>query len=291
MPARSTVDSGSRSTRVEEVLAQVGQHLLAEHERHRPGPPRQQRLRDDERREQRADLVDVGLGRAVLDRLDQHTQQPRPGQPGHRGEGVQDQHPGQRARVPGGQRAGVRPRLASGGDGQRAPHGCRSCSCTVSEPNVDQVALAAGDHRPVVRVVAHERAVATHVDDDPAVDEGDLVALVEQQRAGGHDDGRAAGARGCAGPARCAPRCARRPRWSARRARARRVGDQRAGQDEPLALAAGERPAALLDLGVQPVRERVEDVVRVRDPHRVQQHARRRRPSGRAGRARRAGCR
>ena len=39
------------------------------------------------------------------------------------------------------------------------------------------------------------------------------------------------------------------------------VGEQRPGQREPLPLAAGERPAALLDLAVEAVGQRVEHVV------------------------------
>ena len=43
------------------------------------------------------------------------------------------------------------------------------------------------------------------------------------------------------------------------------VREQRAGQREALPLAAGERPAALLDLAVQAVGERLEDVLAAGD--------------------------
>ena len=105
----------------------------------------------------------------------------------------------------------------------------------------------------------------------PPSQERDLVAPLEHQRARRHDD------RGAAGP--CGLQRLGDPRLGVRVDRAGRlvqhedggVGDQGAGEDEPLALAAGQRPATLLDLGVQAVRQRVEDVVGVGGPHRRHQ--------------------
>ena len=48
------------------------------------------------------------------------------------------------------------------------------------------------------------------------------------------------------------------------------VGEERAGQDEPLALSARERPAALVDIGVEALGKRFEDVLRVRDGDRLE---------------------
>ena len=49
------------------------------------------------------------------------------------------------------------------------------------------------------------------------------------------------------------------------------VGQQRPGQRQALALAAGERPAALLDLAVQPLGQRLQDVLAARDRQRLEE--------------------
>ena len=98
------------------------------------------------------------------------------------------------------------------------------------------------------------------------------------------DDGRPAGARLVQTPCD--------PRLGVRVDRARRldedehlgVREQRAREDEPLPLAARERAAALVDGRVEPVGERVEHVLGVRDRDRLADRAvvRARAPTGRA---------
>ena len=100
--------------------------------------------------------------------------------------------------------------------------------------------------------------------DPPVLEEDDPVRLVEHERAGADDDRR---------PTRA--RLAKPPRDPGLRVgvdRARRldehedlgVREQRASQHDALALAARERAAALLDVAVQPVRQRLEDVLGIR---------------------------
>ena len=99
----------------------------------------------------------------------------------------------------------------------------------------------------------------------PVLEEDDPVCLVEHERAGADDDGRPARARLAKAP--------RDPRLRVGVDRARgldededlRVGEQRPWQDDALALAARERAAALLDVAVEPVRQRLEHVLGVRD--------------------------
>ena len=81
-----------REDAAHEVLAQAREHLLGEDEGRAAREPRQDRLREHEAGQQRDDAVDVGRGRAVLDRLDELAEQARAGQPGDRGEPVQPEH-------------------------------------------------------------------------------------------------------------------------------------------------------------------------------------------------------
>jgi hypothetical protein len=107
----------------QELLAQVGQHLLAEH-RTRPcgrsasAPSGRARTRRAGARRRRR-----GRGRRpVLDPLHQAAQQPRTGEAGHGRDRVQRQCPPELARVPAHQGTGVGARLCAGRHGQGAPH-------------------------------------------------------------------------------------------------------------------------------------------------------------------------
>ena len=108
LPARSTVESGSAEHARHELLAQAGEDLLGEHERGTPREPGQHGLRDDEARQERSELVDVRGRRAVDDVLDEPAEQRRAGEPRNRGEGVQHDHRGERARLRAREQARVR---------------------------------------------------------------------------------------------------------------------------------------------------------------------------------------
>ena len=101
-PADSTTPTGSASVLRDEVLAQLGQHLLAEHLAHVARVAGEHRLGDQEARQHRDDPVDVANGGAFLHGLDEVADQPRRRQSGQRGEDVQHQrtpeHPGVLAR-------------------------------------------------------------------------------------------------------------------------------------------------------------------------------------------------
>ena len=106
--------------------------------------------------------------------------------------------------------------------------------------------------------------------DAPVGDEHDPVGLVEHERARRHDDRR---------PSRAAvAELAGDPRLGVGVDGARRldededlrVREQRPREHEPLPLPARERAAALVDVVVEPVRQRVEDVLRVRDLDRLE---------------------
>ena len=99
----------------------------------------------------------------------------------------------------------------------------------------------------------------------PAVEPRDAVGPVEQQRARGHDDGRAAGASvvQAAGDAGLGVGI-----HGARRLDEHEhfgVGQQRTGEHDALPLAARERAPPLLDLGVEARGERVDDILGIRD--------------------------
>ena len=101
---------------------------------------------------------------------------------------------------------------------------------------------------------------------DPAVaQEDDVVGLVEQERARGHDDGGAPGPGPVSRPAMRASVCASTALVGSTSTSVSALGEQRPGQGEALALAAGEGPAALLDLVVEPAGQRLEHVVAARD--------------------------
>src|SRR6478609_4082385 len=121
--------------------------------------------------------------------------------------------------------------------------------------------LPSHDGVSVCRAARHQLVVGARGDRPAVLQEHDPVGLVEHQRAGGHDDG------GAPGPGPGQP--PGDPRLGVGVDRAGRLdqderagpGEQRAGQGQPLALAAGERAAALLDLAVQAVGQRLEHVL------------------------------
>ena len=198
--------------------------------------------------------------------VDQAAEQPRPGQPGERGERVQPEHHG-RARAAvlraNSRRASPRgpPRRPATGS-VVAPRrlGPRSSSSCLARRVTSSPRMTA---RGTPASLAEQLAVGALGDHPAGVQEDDVVGVVEQQRAGGDHHRGAAGAG--AARSRSAIRasvCASTALVGSTSTRTRRVGEQRPRQREPLPLAAGERAAALVDLAVQPVRQRVEHVVR-----------------------------
>lgn len=108
-------------------------------------------------------------------------------------------------------------------------------------------------------------AVGAARGDRAPAQEDDVVGLVEDERARGHDDRRASGAgRGEApGDAGLGVRVDGARRLDEHEGV--RLGQEGARQGEPLALAAGEGPAPLLDLVVETAGQRLEHVVAARD--------------------------
>ena len=97
--------------------------------------------------------------------------------------------------------------------------------------------------------------------DHPTVGhEVDHVGVVEQQRARGDDDRRAPAAGARRAGRRSGPRCGRRRRWSARRARGPRRRAAARGPARAVGAGPRERAAALLELAVEPLVDRLEGV-------------------------------
>ena len=136
---------------------------------------------------------------------------------------------------------------------------------------------------------AEELPVHARGHDPPVLEEDDPVRLVEHERAGADDDRRPTRARLAKAPRDAGLRvgvdCARRLDEHEDLG----VRKQRSGQDDALPLAARERAAALLDVAVQPVRQRLEHVLGVCDGDGLEDRPDR--PSGPRGRARVAACR
>jgi hypothetical protein len=82
-----------------EILAELGEDLLREHEGRPPGEPREDGLEDEKRGEDEDDLVHVRARRPILHGLDESAEQRRPGEAGGRGRGVQADHARQPAPV------------------------------------------------------------------------------------------------------------------------------------------------------------------------------------------------
>ena len=105
-----------------EVLAQLGEHLLGEHERGAAGEPGQHRLREQERGEDEHDLVDVRARRAFLDGLDEAAEQRRAGEACGSGGAVERDDPRKPAAVAAGEDARLGAQLAAAGDGEELAH-------------------------------------------------------------------------------------------------------------------------------------------------------------------------
>ena len=116
------LDHGERQREhlAHEVLAQIGEDLLREHERRAPREPGQHRLRDHGDGEHRDDAVDVAGRRALIHRLDERAEQERPDEPGQSGERVQAEHDGERAAVAPQQRGRVPADLGPAAIGSRS---------------------------------------------------------------------------------------------------------------------------------------------------------------------------
>ena len=252
-----TLDDGERQRQhlAHEVLAQPREHLLREHERGAPRKPGQRGLGDHRHDEDGDHAVDVCGRRPVIDRLHEHAEQKRPDEAGQSRERVQAEHDGEAAAVAAQQDGRVPAHLRPCGDRQPLVHAASSL--------VTAKRYAALD-RSSSRCVP---VAATR----PLGDQDDAVGLVEDERAAGHDDGRAA-------PARLV-QALRDPRLGVRVDRARRLDQnqdfglcqQCARQDQALALTARERAAALLHVAVEPLRQRVEHILGVRDGDRGEQ--------------------
>ena len=105
-----------------EVLAQLGEDLLREHERGPAREPGEDRLDDEEDREQADDLVHVRRRRAVLHGLDERAEERRSGEAGSRGGRVQADHAEQRPPVAAPEPTRLRAQLVAGRDREQLVH-------------------------------------------------------------------------------------------------------------------------------------------------------------------------
>ena len=229
---------------VDELLTQLGEHLLAQSERAVPRAAGQQRLRDEEDRDHDDDLVDLRSGRAVLHVLHQVADQPRRRQPD------------------------TAASTCSSSAISRL-RGCRRASRRACCANLGRSAQRAGSASSdglllfVWRVTVRRYAARSRA-----------ARGACRWRPPGRRRRRSPRRRGRAAAGwRSVRRCVRPARWSRSRSAIRasvcastargrldqhqhvRVREQRARQHQPLALPTGERAAALLDLGVEPVRQ------------------------------------
>jgi hypothetical protein len=107
---------------VHEVLAQLGEHLLREHERGAACEPGQDRLGEQEAGEDEDERVDMGARRPLLDRLDEAAEERRPGESGGRGCGVQPDDACERAAVAARKQGRLRAQLGAAGDRKELAH-------------------------------------------------------------------------------------------------------------------------------------------------------------------------
>ena len=105
-----------------EVLAELGEDLLREHERRPPGEPREDGLEDEERGQDEDDLVHVRARRPIHHGLDESAEQRRPGETGGRGSGVQADHARQPAPVAATQPLRLHAELIAGRDREQLVH-------------------------------------------------------------------------------------------------------------------------------------------------------------------------
>ena len=122
VPARSTVESGSASTRRMKSSRSSREHLLGEDERRAPREPREDRLGEQEDGEDEHERVDVAARRPVLDRLDERAEEGRAGEAGGGGERVQAEHPDEPAAVAAAEQPRLRAQLGPVCDRQELAH-------------------------------------------------------------------------------------------------------------------------------------------------------------------------
>ena len=257
MPARSTVPTGRASALLDEVLAQLGQHLLAERLDERsarsgsaPSAATQERRRCSHDRSGRRGRWWCRSATAC----DEVAEQPRRGQrrrarPARAGASATSSMP----RVP------------------AAPARARSA----------RTAAAVGDRQAVVLMRLLDSALALAGDDArgsagscraarggcpsattrPSREEGDVVDPVEHQRAGRGDHGGPAGAVRRAAGRRSGPRCGRRPPGRLDQHQDLRVGGRARASTSRCRWPPENVAAALGDHGVEAVGQRLEDVL------------------------------
>jgi hypothetical protein len=114
---------GEAEHAVQELLAQLGQHPLAEGVGGQPAHPVEHHLGDQGGQHGQGDLVHPPGGGAATDLVDQQAEQGRAGQPGQGGGGVQADRQRQAPAVPPGQRPGPGPDLDAGGHRQPGHRG------------------------------------------------------------------------------------------------------------------------------------------------------------------------
>ena len=105
-----------------EVLAQLGEDLLGEDERGATRKPGKDRLRDQERSQHEHELVDVSVRSSLPNRVDQATEQRRPGEAGGGRRGVEADDAQERPLVPGTEDPRLPPQLRPVGDRQQLAH-------------------------------------------------------------------------------------------------------------------------------------------------------------------------
>ena len=110
-----------RDDAVHELLAQLGEEVLAHPERRPAREPRQHRLGDDRDGEADGEAVDRRDVALLGHRVDEQADDPRGGQRGRRGERVQADDEDQLAAVPQQHALGMRSHRGHLGDGQRGP--------------------------------------------------------------------------------------------------------------------------------------------------------------------------
>ncbi len=117
---------------LDEVLAQVGEHLLAEHLADVAGVAGQHALGEQEAAQQDRGAVDDVGGRAVLHGLDEVAEQPGRGEGGDGGQRVQQQRAAEDAGVAPGEHHGVAPQGLRARDGEGAHRRLASSRTTAS---------------------------------------------------------------------------------------------------------------------------------------------------------------
>ena len=121
VPARSTVDSGSETTRSMNCSRSSAKRSSPIHERRPAREPRQHRLGDDRDGQADGEAVDRRDVALLGHRVDEQADDPRGGQRGRRGERVQADDEDQLAAVAQQHALGMRPHGGHLGDGQRGP--------------------------------------------------------------------------------------------------------------------------------------------------------------------------